>query len=133
SPAWIESHNSLGVTEAGHRWALAEGRVGGSDGAQTYILLANPGTIDAEVTLTFLREDGTTLDKTIPVAAARRVTVGVTGAREGLGPERPAEASAPRMVPTQPIVVEPSLNSTPTGLVGAAGTNAPATALPQPQ
>jgi hypothetical protein len=40
---WTEAHNSFGVTEAATHWALAEGRVGGSEGYQTYILLTNPG------------------------------------------------------------------------------------------
>ena len=44
---WHESHNSFGVTAPGTRWGLAEGRVGGPENYQTYLLLANPGTTDA--------------------------------------------------------------------------------------
>ena len=40
---WYEAHNSAGETAADTRWALAEGRVGGDNHAQTYILLANSG------------------------------------------------------------------------------------------
>ena len=39
---WREAHNSFGVTETGLRWGVADGRVGGPRGLQTYILLANP-------------------------------------------------------------------------------------------
>ena len=39
----VEAHNSFGVTELGTKWAFAEGRVGGPNAYQTYILLANPG------------------------------------------------------------------------------------------
>jgi hypothetical protein len=38
---WYEAHNSGGVTATGTNWALAEGRVGGAQHYQTYILLAN--------------------------------------------------------------------------------------------
>ena len=55
---WAEAHNSFGVTETATRWGLAEGRVGGPGSAQTYILLANPGTQRAEVDVTFFRSDG---------------------------------------------------------------------------
>ena len=41
---WTETHNSFGVTEAGMKWGLAEGRAGGPESYQTYILLANAGT-----------------------------------------------------------------------------------------
>lgn len=132
-PAWIESHNSVGVTEPGRHWALAEGRVGGDDGAQTYILLANPGGDTANVTLTFLRTDGTTIEKTVQVPAARRVTVGITGDPQGLVPELTAETFGTRIDSTQPIVVERSLYSNANGVIWAAGTNATATALPQPR
>jgi YVTN family beta-propeller protein len=132
SPVWIESHGSMGVTAAGRHWALAEGRVGGDDGAQTYILLANPGSTDANVTLTFLRTDGTTIAKTVTVPAARRVTVGVTGSPESAAPELTAESFGTRIDSTQPIVVERSLYSNANGVVWAAGTNATATALPEP-
>ena len=69
NPTWHEAHDSFGVTETATRWGLAEGRVGGPDTAQTYILLANPGTQDAAVTVTFLRETGAPLVKTFTVPA----------------------------------------------------------------
>jgi hypothetical protein len=64
NPSWYEAHNSFGVTAPATRWALAEGRVGGPSAAQTYILLANAGTEDAGVTITFLRETGAPIVKT---------------------------------------------------------------------
>ena len=82
NPQWFEAHNSFGVTAAGTRWGLAEGRVGGAEGYQTYVLLANTGTSDAEVTLTFLRADGTTVTKTMTVPAASRVNVAIAGRRK---------------------------------------------------
>jgi hypothetical protein len=61
---WYEAHNSFGLTSLGTRWALAEGRVGSSDGAEsfdTFILFANPaaagpGAQAAVVEVTLLRE-----------------------------------------------------------------------------
>ena len=57
APQWYEAHNSFGVTQLGTRWGLAEGRVGGPNNYQTYILLANPGTERANVTVQFLRDE----------------------------------------------------------------------------
>ena len=128
-PEWIESHNSFGVTNPGRRWALAEGRVGGDDAAQTYILLSNPGDLPAAATLTFLRTDGTTIVKPVDVPAASRVTVGVIGP-DGAVPELVNESFGTLIESTQPIIVERSLYSNANGVTWAAGTNATATALP---
>ena len=38
---WYEAHNAFGSTAVGTKWGLAEGRVGGPEGYQTFILLAN--------------------------------------------------------------------------------------------
>ena len=51
-----EGHNSSGVVATATRWGLAEGRIGGPRNFTTYILLANPTTTAAEVTVTYLRE-----------------------------------------------------------------------------
>ena len=67
--SWYEAHNSFGVTSTGTRWGLAEGRVGLNTGYQTYILLANPNATPVDVSITFLREDGTTLIKAFVRAA----------------------------------------------------------------
>lgn len=52
---WREAHNSFGVTEAARRWAVADGRLGGARGHDTYILLANPNPVPAEVRVRFLK------------------------------------------------------------------------------
>jgi hypothetical protein len=129
NPQWFEAHNSFGVTAAGTRWGLAEGRVGGAEGYQTYVLLANTGTSDAGVTLTFLRADGTTVAKTITVPAASRVNVAIAGAGSDV-PELADESFGALIEATQPIVVERSMYGNANGTVWAAGTNATATPLP---
>jgi hypothetical protein len=127
SPSWVESHNSVGVQQAFREWVLAEGKVGGAHRAQTYILLANTGTEAATVTLTFLKTDGTTLIREVNVPAESRVTIGVTGAEDGLVPELTDETFGTLIRSTEPIIVERSIYMNSNGVVWAAGTNATAT------
>jgi YVTN family beta-propeller protein len=129
-PAWIEAHNSFGITSIAPRWGLAEGRVGGSDATQTYILLANAGAETASVTITFLRVDGTTVLKTYDVAPASRFNVAVVPGPSSMVPELADESFGARIESTQPIVVERSVYSNANGVTWAAGTNATATRLP---
>jgi hypothetical protein len=79
--SWYEAHNSFGVTALGTKWGLAEGRVGGTQQAQTYILIANRGSTEATVTITFLRENALApVTKTFHVARTSRFNVAVGGA-----------------------------------------------------
>jgi hypothetical protein len=127
---WYEAHNSAGETSAGTAWALAEGRVGGDNHAQTYILLANPGTQAATVTITFLREAGATpVVKTFVVAPTSRLNVRVTGPDSDV-PELADENFGASLISTQPITVERSMYTDAAGVVWAAGTNATATRIP---
>jgi YVTN family beta-propeller protein/autotransporter-associated beta strand protein len=126
---WYEAHNTTGETSAGLKWGLAEGRVGGTNQAQTYILLANPGTQAAVVTATFLRTNGTTLVKTFTVAPSSRLNIAVTGAGSDV-PELADESFGATLISTQPIIVERSLYTDANGVTWAAGTNATATRLP---
>jgi hypothetical protein len=73
---WTEAHASAGITATGTRWVMAEGASGGPLGFDTYILLANPGDQEAEVTVTLLRSGNRD-----PVSTAVRVP---PGARETL-------------------------------------------------
>lgn len=128
-PSWIESHNSVGVTTPSRRWALAEGRVGGTVSAQTYILLANFGKDVATVTLTFLRENGSPIVKTVDVPESTRLTVGITGDPNSLVPELTGESFGTLIESTQNIIVERSLYSNANGVIWAAGTNATGTPI----
>jgi hypothetical protein len=127
--AWYEAHNSAGETAAGTKWGLAEGRVGGGNNAQTYILIANPGTSTASITATFLRADGTTIGKTFDVGPTSRFTIAVNGAASHV-PELVNESFGTTIVSTQPVVVERALYTDVGGVMWAAGTNATATRLP---
>jgi YVTN family beta-propeller protein len=129
NPNWHEAHNSFGVTEAARRWGLAEGRVGGAQSYQTYILLANPSSDVAEVTLTFLRATGAPIVKTFNVPPFARFNVAVTGPG-GDVPELANEHFGAIIDSTQPVAVERAMYSDVNGVVWAAGTNATATRLP---
>ena len=106
-----------------------EGRAGGPERYQTYILLANPGTSDAKVTLTFLgdRSSAAPATQVVDVPAQRRVNVAVdpTGAAGD-----PATTFGTLITSDQPIVVERAMYWDVNGEVWAAGTNATATRVP---
>jgi hypothetical protein len=123
---WQEAHNSFGVTASGTSWALAEGRVGGTQQYQTYILLANPGFAASTVTINFLRENGTIVEKeyTVPGSSRFNVDVGT------MVPELSNESFGARIDATTPIVVERAMYSSANGVLWNAGTNATATRLP---
>ncbi|HEX6641919.1 MAG TPA: hypothetical protein VF215_12450, partial [Thermoanaerobaculia bacterium] len=70
-------HESTAVTAPHETWLFAEGVTGG-DAAfswDTYLLLANPQNTDANVTVTFFRQDGTPLTHQLTVGANRRETI----------------------------------------------------------
>ena len=119
--------NSFGVTATGRHWGLAEGRTGGTLAYETYILLSNPGTTDAEVTLTCLRRSGLPLAKTFTVPKASRLNV-ATGVGGPLAELADEEFSA-IISSTEPIAVERAMYSTTGGLTWSAGTNASATRM----
>jgi hypothetical protein len=125
APQWYEAHNSFGVTAVGRKWGLAEGRRGGSEAHQTYILLANPGSIAANVTVTFLREGQTPVERTYTVEPLSRFNVdtGTVSELEGL-------YFGATITSDQPIAVERAMYSNANGQLWAAGTNATATPLP---
>ena len=129
TPIWYEGHASLGMTETRRHWGLAAGRVGGANDDQTYILLANPGDTAAEVTLTFLRGNRSTVEKTFTVAPTSRFNVAVNGPDSSV-PELADESFGVDIVSTQPIAVERSMYNNANGVIWAAGTNAAASRLP---
>jgi hypothetical protein len=124
---WIEAHASAGVTMAAVDWGLAEGRVGGAEGYETYVLLANPGTSPADVTLTFVRESGAPVTKTFTVAPTSRFNV--TTGPGSLVPELANERFGAIIHATAPIMVERALYWNANGVTWSAGTNVTATRL----
>jgi hypothetical protein len=121
---WYGAHNSVGVTTLGTQWALAEGEVGGQDGANTFVLLANPGSAAASVTLTFYRTSGDPVQVTRTVAARSRLTV--SAAAVGLGS---GEQFGVTVTSSQPIAVERSIYWNHGGSLWTSGTNETAVAI----
>jgi hypothetical protein len=129
APAWREAHNSFGTVATATRWAFAEGRVGGTDHAQTFVLIANPGMAVANVTITFLRDNGASpLSKTFVVPPESRFNIPV-GPGTGV-PELADERFGAVITSDQPVAVERALYWDAAGQLWAAGTRAPATPLP---
>jgi hypothetical protein len=124
APQWYEAHNSFGVTATRTKWGLAEGRNGGANAYQTYVLLANPGMVKANVTITFLREGQTPVEKTYEVNPKSRFNVDTSTVSELAGLNFGAVITS-----DQPIAVERAMYNNANGQLWAAGTNATATPL----
>ena len=96
---------------------------------QTYILLGNPSTTTAaNVTITYLKTDGTTVTGTYTVPPTSRFNVFVNGMVPGLVNE--SFGSVITVTNGVPIFVERSLYWNAGGVIWAGGTNAMATRLP---
>jgi hypothetical protein len=122
---WYGAHNSVGITTLSTRYGLAEGELGGPDGASTYVLLANPGTAGATVTLTFYREAGDPIQVTRTVPAGSRQTVAADSVGLSAG-----ERFGVAVTSDQPIAVERSLYWNYQGVLWTSGTNETGTPLP---
>ncbi len=102
SPFWSGGHESAGTTTLSYDWLLAEGATGPF--FETFILLANPTSTDAQVTVTFLPQGATPVVKQKTVAANSRMTINIEGEDPTLG----NAAVATQIHSTQPLVAERS-------------------------
>jgi hypothetical protein len=123
---WYEAHNSFGVTALARKWGLAEGRVGGVDNAQTYILVVNP-LFAGSVKMTFLRETGIPVQKTFSMGVGGRLNIAIPGPDV---PEITNERFGVLIESTDPIAVERALYWDANNATWAAGSNAAASRLP---
>jgi Calx-beta domain len=76
---WYEAHNSFGLPLLGNRWAIADGRVGGSEHARTYLLVFNRWPDEQEIEVTFLYERRARLFKRFTIPPRSRLTLAVIG------------------------------------------------------
>lgn len=126
---WTEAHNSPGATETGIKWAVAEGEVGGTTNAQTYLLIANTGGTAGKAKVTLMFESGTTASTTVDLAPYSRSSVDVRAVfKESVGKRFGAVIESIGTTPV-PIVVERAMYGDSGGVSWAAGTNALATKL----
>ena len=133
SSTWYEAHDSFGATQTAARWALAEGRVGGSEAFETYVLLANPTTSTATVRVTLLRQNGRpTLAREFTVPPTSRFNVYVNDADwAALGLENGEGFGAlVESINAVPIAVERAMYWTLPGQFWTGGTSTTATKLP---
>jgi hypothetical protein len=126
---WREAHNSAGATATGTVWALAEGEVGGTANAETFILIANTSAQTGSVRITLHFEGSGSASRLYTVAPHSRTTVNVstdlpTAAGKRFGAIVESQGTTPA-----PIVVERAMYTSPGGQTWAAGTNALATRL----
>lgn len=128
SSTWYEAHNSFGLTETGTKWGLAEGQVGGPLVAETFILLANPTNTAAQVEITYLRTNGTTVVKNYNVGPTSRLNVYVNGEVPELANE--SFGAVVEVTNAVPIAVERAMYFSTGGVLFAAGTNVSAIPLP---
>ena len=84
-------HESAGITAPATRWFLAEGATGAY--FDLFVLVANPATVAAPITATFLLPDGTTITRTYTVGPAAASTSGWTSRTPG-SPIRPSRRSS---------------------------------------
>jgi hypothetical protein len=125
---WRETHNSFGVTATGLRWGLADVRLGGARGYATYVLLANPNPVPAEVAVRFLRTGAAPVIREYTVAPTSRMNVWVNNEAPEIG-EGTFSVDV-QVLNHQPIAVEKALYWNSEGAVWAGGTNVTATMLP---
>ena len=118
APAGLgRAHNEAGTTETGTRWALAEGEVGGPDGVQTYVLVANTSAFSGLAQVTLYLEDGTTAVQHVALLPKSRTNVAVAnlfpqagGRRFGVTVQSLPDAGssvAPQIVVERSMILEP--------------------------
>ena len=128
---WYEAHNSPGATAPALRWSVADGDVGGPDGADTYVLIANTAPRPGTVRVRLFFENGNTSGRIYAVPANSRTNV-------ALGADFEEAAANGRMAVLVeslgenpvPIVVEHASYASPGGITWASGSNALAVPVP---
>jgi hypothetical protein len=130
SLGWREAHNSVGVTDTALRWGVADGRIGGTRGYATYILLSNPNAAAAEVHVSFLKGGVRRPAQTFVLPPTSRHNIWVNNDFPALGDG--LFSAEIQVLNYQPIVVEKAMYWNSGAEVWAAGTGVVATPLPPP-
>lgn len=123
--SWVEGHTSSALPRLGTAWVLAEGEWGGASRADSYVLIANPGEVEALVSLTALREGGRppmAISRTVAPRSRLTVSAGEFGLGDGERVGWIVESSVP-------VAVERSMYWGAGGQAWSAGTNESGTLL----
>jgi Tol biopolymer transport system component len=123
STQWSEGHVSVGALQAGTKWALAGGEVGGALRSDTYILIANTSNTDGTVLVTLVYEDGTTSVFTRSVRANSRTNVAVSAEVPAAANRRFGTVVESLGITPAQIVVEGATYNDANGVRWAAGSN----------
>ena len=99
---WTGGHDTHGATAPATDWFLAEGYT--ALNFDTYVLMQNPGSSDADAVVTLMKPDGTTNDVGVHLPAQTRRTVNV----KSVAGYQATEVSF-RVHATAPVVVERSM------------------------
>ncbi|MFN8060706.1 MAG: SdrD B-like domain-containing protein [Vicinamibacterales bacterium] len=120
---WFESHVSAGATSTGTKWAVSDGREGGSDDSETYVLVSNTASSPGSLRVTLALESGLTLTRDVAIGADSRFTIDV-GAMfpEARGSRFSVEVESLGASPV-PIIVERSTYGSIPGQRWASGSN----------
>jgi hypothetical protein len=126
SLGWKEAHNSPGVVDTALRWGVSDIRVGGPRDYQTFMLLANPNSEPAEVTVNLLTPGFAPITRnyTLPPTSRTNVIPADLGAGAGI---YSAEVQVRNF---QGIVVEKAMYWNSGAEIWAAGTGVVATPMP---
>lgn len=100
---WEAGHESAGAPAPATAWYLAEGATGAF--FETFILVANPSSTAADITMTFLPEGKAPVAHTYQVPANGRLTVNIEATDTALAN---VSAIGTRVTSTVPVVVERS-------------------------
>ena len=134
---WDEAHSSAGVAATASRWAVADAAAGIPGSAtlpehlQTYVLILNTSPHQGAVRIRLFLDDGLVLEGWAYLSGHDRVSVGLGDAQLRLarGHRFWALVESASDTPLQ-LVVERSTYWSVGGVLWAAGTSTPATALP---
>ncbi len=122
-------HTGKGLTAGRTTWYLAEGDARVFD---TYILLANGGTLPAAVTATYLLESGQTIVRAYSVGARQRVTIYANDVVGSSGLALRGKSFSTTIASTVPIHVERAMYYTTGGRFWNVGHGSAAVAEPSP-
>jgi lysophospholipase L1-like esterase len=120
-------HGSAAVTAPSTTWLFAEGVCGGDANFSfhTYLLLANPGATPASATITFFRDTGGPVSRTVTVPANRRVTLYLNDLRfdPGAVAELANATFSIRVESDQPVLAERAVYWSSSGITFVEGHN----------
>jgi hypothetical protein len=127
---WYEAHNAFGTTATAPAWLVAGAVVGGTDAAETYVLIANPSATAGTVRVTLLRDTGDppSAPLILPVAASSRTNISIGSRFPGVS-GRVGVLVESADAPPLPLVVEAAIYASPGGVTWANGGAALATPI----